>query len=152
MADTLRPRLDRLQELSKTLNSSIDEAGKIVQGVESFLSDIIHLGITGGVLIDSEDLPEIGYYSSTSLIYGRYGPKFRIFVTVSVDDQGREDRPKETLWANCSRDLKLQTFNKLPALLDKLIENLESTLAQVTDNTELIQAFLPPAKEKGAKS
>lgn len=45
MADMLRPRLDRLQELSKKVNAATDDAGRIVQGVESYLNDILHLGV-----------------------------------------------------------------------------------------------------------
>ena len=45
MADMLRPRLDRLQELSKRLNASTDDAGRIVLAVESYLNEILHLGV-----------------------------------------------------------------------------------------------------------
>ena len=152
MADMLRPRLDRLDELSKKLNSSTDDAGKIVQGVENYLSDILHLGTSGAVMIDSDDDPRNASFSSTHLVYGRLCSKYRIYISCTEEFHGRQELPEDTPWANCSRELKLQSFARLPDLLDKLIENLERAIQQVADNSELIQSLLPPAKGKGAKS
>jgi hypothetical protein len=42
MADSLRPRLDRLEELSKRVNTASDEAARIVQAVESHSSNTLH--------------------------------------------------------------------------------------------------------------
>ncbi len=151
MADMLRPRLDRLQELSKKVNAATDDAGRIVQGVESYLNDILHLGVRASIVIEAFERPEEFYRAEKQLVYGRYGPKFRIFVTHTVENEGSLDVNEETLWANCPRDQKLLAFNYLPALLDELVERLETTLEQVESNSETIQALLPPVKEKGAK-
>ena len=42
MADPLRPRLNRLEELSKRVNTVSDEAARIVQAVESHSSNTLH--------------------------------------------------------------------------------------------------------------
>jgi hypothetical protein len=143
MADTLRPRLARLQELSKKVNAATDDAGRIVQGVESYLSDILHLGVYGSVVLEMKDDQEGGSYSEKKLVYGRLGPRFRIFVTDFVAIEGIVATDEEIPWANCSRDLKLLAFNNLPELLDALIKRLEGTLEQVKVNSETIQSLLP---------
>jgi hypothetical protein len=49
--DVLRPRLDRLQTLAKSFNAVSDEISKVVQGVESHLSDTLHIGINASIII-----------------------------------------------------------------------------------------------------
>ncbi len=150
MADALRPRLDRLQELSKSLNAEADRISKVVQNVESALTDICHIGMAAYVLIESED-DQAGYTRSTHLAYARYGQRFRISVIDSADYAGGPGQEQVTLWSNCSRDVKLVAFNKLPELLDKLIELMEGTIEQAKHNADMVESFLPPSKEKGTK-
>jgi hypothetical protein len=146
MADNLRPRLDRLQELAKTVNSRTDEAGRIVQGVEKYLSEVLHLGVSAWVRIDHEDDGD-GWEKETSLAYGRYGDKFRIFVEAGTLIAGDLDDHSKTLWANCPRDIKLKAYNALPKLLDALVGELKGTLDQIQANTETIEGLLPHLKE-----
>jgi hypothetical protein len=147
MADNLRPRLDRLQELSKAVNSRTDEAGRIVQGVEKYLSDVLHLGVRASVTIDKDEDYRDAWQFQRDLVYGRYGDKFRIFVEEATLVAGDLDNHKETLWANCPRDIKLIAFNALPTLLDEMVKSLEGTLAQIQANTETIESLLPHLKE-----
>jgi hypothetical protein len=153
MADTLRPRLDRLQELSKQVNVATDDAGRVVQGVESYLTDVLRLGTRASIRLEFERDEEGFFWSEKRLEYGRYGPKYRIYVVDAGEQQGHYAQT-ETLWANCPRDVKLMAFERLPDLLDELIRTLEGTLDQVRANSEAIQSLLPPStvREKGAKS
>jgi hypothetical protein len=146
MADNLRPRLDRLQELSKTVNSRADETGRIVQAVEKYLSEVVHIGVPAWVTIDHEDDGE-GWERETSLAYGRFGEKFRIFVEIGTFIAGDLHDDKKTLWANCPRDIKLKAYNALPKLLDELVKQLEGTLEQIQENTETIESLLPHLRE-----
>ena len=148
MADTLRPRLDRIQQLTKQVNAAADDTGRIVQGVESYLSDVLHVGVSASVVLDSVGTVDEGYFAEKSLIYGRYGPKFRIYVRDISVVQGSLDSEDEKLWANCPRDIKLLAFNQLPELLDQIEKSLRHTLEQVRLNTETIEALLPPSKRR----
>jgi hypothetical protein len=151
MADLLVPRLNRLEELAKQVNAASDETGRQFQRVEAHLNKVIHLGVTAEVLIDSSSLPEEFYESRTWLVYGRYGPKFRIYVRETLH-QLDSQTCEETLWSNCSRDVKLLAFNYLPSLLEELERSLECTLEQIKSNSEALQSLLPPPKGKAAKS
>jgi hypothetical protein len=147
MADNLRPRLDRLQELAKVVNSRTDEAGRIVQGVERYLSEVLHLGVQTKVTIDYDEDHHDQWIFRRDLTYGRHGEKFRIYVAEATFCAGDLDDHKETLWANCSRDVKLMAFNALPKLLDEMVKSLEATLEQLRVNTETIESLLPGLKE-----
>lgn len=140
-------RLDRLQELSKTVNSRTDEAGRIVQGVEKYLSDVLHIGVAATIRIDKEGDERDGWVREKALTYDRYGDSFRIFVEDAVLIGGEPDEIKQTLWANCPRDVKLLAFNALPALLDAMIDRLEGTLDEIKRNTETIESLFPHLKE-----
>lgn len=152
MADNLRPRLDRLQELSKTVNARTDEAGKIIQGIETYLNDVLHVGFPASIRIDFDQDWQDQYWLEQRLAYARWGEKFRLFVIEHKEIDNAVDDHKETLWANCTRDVKLLAFNALPALLDELIKTLEGTLEQLKVNSETLQAILPPPKAKAAKA
>jgi len=153
MAGMLRPRLDRLTELSKQVNASTDEAGRIVQGVETYLSDVLHLGVRASITLEHDEDEGGDFCSTTEVVYGRYGSRFRIFVSHFLVVDGGVEKDEETLWANCSRDLKLRAFNEIPALLDELVKKLEGTLELVETSSRMIESLLPPIapKEKGAK-
>ncbi len=152
MADPLRPRLERLEELSKKVNAASDDAVRIVQGVESYLSDRLHIGIRGEIDIDVDENSEEDRATLREFVYGRHGPKFRFFVveTISTPGKGREKR--ETIFANCTRDVKLAAYRALPELLDVLIDSFGETLEQLTKSSDMIHELLPPTKGRGMRS
>jgi hypothetical protein len=149
LADNLRPRLDRLQELSKKVNSRTDDIGRVVQSVEKYLNDVLHLGVPGWVTIDREEDGD-GWVRETSLGYGRFGEKFRLFVESGTFIGGSLDDHDKSLWANCPRDIKLKAYAAMPKLLDELVTQLEETLEQIQANTETIESLLPHLKEAKA--
>lgn len=116
------------------------------------MSDQLHIGVTGSVVLESDEDPPAGHYFRRELFYGRHGERFRIYVRHFMEFEGSVETDEETLWANCPRDVKLMSFNRLPDLLDQLVNCLEATLEQVRLNSETIQALLPQPKAKGAKS
>ena len=153
--DVLRPRLDRLQTLAKSLNAVSDEISKVVQGVEAHLSDTLRIGVTASVLIEREEDPTETICIRRELVYGRFGPKFRLYVAETTSVDGNRDQLEQTPWANCPRDMKLLSFQKLPELLDELARQVEALLDQVDVGYDAIQAMIPaavPAKGKAAKS
>ncbi len=46
------------------------------------------------------------------------------------------------LWANCPRELKLAAFNKIPALLAALIQEVEEKIGQFETDTSTIDSLL----------
>ena len=148
MGKALAPRLDKLHELSKKLNSTADDIGQVVQGVETYLNEVCRLGIHASTLVEADTNEEEGFSSRKSLVYGRYGTKYRLFVVDEDEHHGNCVGHTETLWANCPRDLKLAAYLKLPNLLDDLITRVQETLEHLEENTEKLQAILPPERGK----
>lgn len=145
MTDPIRPQLETLRELAGRLNEVSDSAGQVVQTVEVYLNEVCHLGVPCCVpIVIDED--EDGTYTGDYLCYQRFGDKFRLLVKEVEDFQavGGDCKETHTPWANCRRDTKLAAFEKLPALLAKLIEKVQATINQVSGSMEAVQDLLPP--------
>src|SRR5215203_6170076 len=116
MADNLRKHIDSIRKLSSQLNTLSDELGKTVASVEEFLNVTCSLGIPSSVLVEEDDESHIRIH----LCYGRVGGKFRIAVGLVFDDGEENTKP----WSDCTRDVKIATFKKLPDLLAKIAQDI----------------------------
>ncbi len=146
MTDELKRRMAKLREIAPRLNAATDQASKLVAMVEKFLVEELHIGVSAEACY--EELPagtDEDNHALTirhSLAFCRGGGSFRIHVvkeTVAVADRAsaRTTYAQErTLWPSCSRETKLKAFEKLPELLDKIIEEAER-LAQTSDATRV---------------
>ncbi len=144
MTDELKRRLARLREIAPRLNAATDQASRLVAQVGRFLVEELHIGISAEVFY--EELPagtdddNRALWIRHSLAFGRSGGSFRIHVvreTVALEDgaSARTTLAQERLlWPSCSREMKLKAFEKLPELLDKIIEKVER-LAQTSEAT-----------------
>ena len=147
-------------------SAATDDAGRIVKAVEEFLTDVCHVGITGRVVIhehptglDHRGEGGDNHQRRVQLVYRRFDEdgKFRIFIDeneMHYEDAGYDDeRAIETLWHNCPRDLKLQSYEKLPELLDLLIQQVEQRVERTRISTAAINGIMEllPASKKGAK-
>jgi hypothetical protein len=146
MTDELRRRMAKLREIAPRLNAATDQASKLVAMVEKFLVEELHIGVSAEVCY--EELPagtdddDHALRIRNSLAFGRVGGSFRIHVvreTVAVEDgaSARTTLEQERiLWPSCSRETKLKAFEKLPELLDKIIEEAER-LARTSEETRV---------------
>lgn len=99
------------------------------------------------------DQDEEGNFETKTLVYGRFGPKYRLSVRHVTGDYNRVESEQSNLWANCAREDKLNAYDKLPELLDELIKRVEERLQQVEANTQAIESLVPvpDSRKKGAK-
>ena len=146
MTDELKRRMARLREIAPRLNAATDQASRLVALVEKFLVEELHIGVSAQV--GYEELPagtdddNQALRIRHSLAFGRVGGSFRIHVvreTFEVDD-GASARTtlgqERMLWPSCTRETKLRAFEKLPELLDKIIEEAER-LARTSEATRV---------------
>ncbi len=146
MTDELKRRMARLREIAPRLNAATDQVSKLVAQVEKFLVEELHIGVSAEVFY--EELPagtdddNHALRVRHSLAFGRVGGSFRIHVvreTIDVDDgaSARTTLAQERMpWPSCTRETKLKAFEKLPDLLDKIIEEAER-LAQTSEATRV---------------
>ena len=151
--DSLRDQIARLRMLAPKLNDVTDHAAKLVQAVEKLLVDDLSIGMTCRVhirsIVGDTGNPVIEYY----LNFGRYQGKFRLFV--SEEACYGAGNTEETLWAALPRDMKLESFQRLPDLLAALSKMVERAILETEGAsktiTELVKAIGVPVSAPGYK-
>lgn len=131
------PALVKLKQNADTLNAITDSASASVKSIEEFLSKECSIGFHSYVLVRDadEDSQEIIY-----LEYRRIGTKYRIaIVEADVLDPERE---LARAWSDCPRNLKIETIEKLPDLIDKITEQVESEIVSANDAMQTVNNVL----------
>lgn len=135
MTDDLSESLRELRNSTKELNALTDKANDRVQRIERFLVQECSVGGEAHVHVKSMDkIPDIPNAPewSTYLGFERYGGSHRIVVTHLLEGDPRETKP----WAECKRNIKVQSLEALPELIAKLSDRVRK---QVTDLEDTIQ-------------
>jgi hypothetical protein len=157
MTDELQKRMARLRELAPRLNSATDQASRLVAMVEKFLVEELHIGISAESTAfnswsagkDEDDKERMIYQT---LAFGRVGAGYRIHVaeeTVIVDNEGRRQEligKQATPWPSCGRETKMRAIEKLPELLDKMIQETERLAETAGDTASKIEAMIGNTK------
>ena len=129
--------LAKLKQSADILNAITDTASDSVKSIEEFLSKECSIGFHSYVCVRSpgEETPE-----SVFLEYRRIGNKFRIAV-VEVDAL-EPDREYLRAWSDCPRNLKMETIEKLPELIDKITEQVELEIVSANDAMHTVNDVL----------
>lgn len=126
--EDLQSRLDRIAEIVPSLNSAADEATKIIDEVDSFLSKL-NVGISAEVEFREEiDDQHCTHY----LAYARVGREYGIHVLSVTRNKNRygdftdnDMSASRDPWSSCPREWKLEAIAVLPQLLDEIVSKAE---------------------------
>lgn len=150
MADDLSVAIERLRTSTERLNSVCDTAAQTVRDVEAFLEDarvgvFAYISLGWGADTPEADSPEW----EDRLEYRRVKTgKFRIAYVRRYHGLPPEEGVSVRPWSECTRDEKLDTFDKLPELLVEL-SNLVNERASKAEKTVAAVSSLLPKKKKG---
>ena len=144
MAEELRDKMASLRIHRPRLNASTAEAGKVVQEVEALLESL-GVGIPAEVRIGTRigrDDDGRAIETERAFAYDRLGGKYRLMVIERFFIDGDGDGEYETsigdddgtAWGSLPRARKLESFAKLPELLDKIVDEARR-LAELADKT-----------------
>lgn len=152
MTEELRRKLAALRAAAPALNKATDEATAVVAAVEKFLADL-SIGLTLkaqsflGVPAPAGDDEALTVFHS--LAYGRVGGTYRVHVTAETcrkDDNYVDGwdtlSTEETPWSSCPREMKLQSFAKLPELLGMIADRALKLTEETTRTTETVRDLL----------
>jgi hypothetical protein len=144
MADELSLAIERLRTSTQRLNKITDEIAKHVKQVELFLEEV-GVGISARTLI--KNLPD----ETPMFLEYRYLPsgKFRIAVVwTTLTEEGEYCDHGERAWSECSREVKLESFVKLPELLNELIKSVDQQVGEAEKAFAVVNAKLSPLQKK----
>jgi hypothetical protein len=149
---------DTLRGIVAQLNAAAAEAGTVVQAVDLFLGDELSIGVSAASRpFDSQravgdDGTEL--VVTSHLAYGRVQGKDRLHVLKSTleknawqDDVSKAVSEERTPWPACSRELKLQSFAKLPELLGTLAARVEEVTSQTARTVATVRSLIDAMKQ-----
>ena len=153
MTDELKKRMARLRELAPRLNSATDQASRLVRMVEIFLVEELHIGISAESGAFNSWSPGTDENGRTRMIrqtlaFGRVGTAYRIHVVdeliVADDEAGRHHSVSKqvTPWPSCGRETKLRAVEKLPELLDRIIQETDRLAETAGETAAKIEAMI----------
>lgn len=142
MADDLSMQLRELRKSTDELNTLTDKANDLVRRTENYLREECRIG--GPVHVHVASLDETvespdGPEWSTYLGYDRYNGELRIVVSHLLDGDPREVKA----WAECSRDIKLQSLDALPKLIKELLKKVREQVADIQAKVDLLDSTIP---------
>ncbi|MCY2928761.1 MAG: hypothetical protein NTV86_04565 [Planctomycetota bacterium] len=151
MTTELKHSIEALRAISPKLNKATDQAAALVQAVEKFLTEECSIGVSAWVDVcwrDETDDPTVTeddrWGRQIWMGYDRCGGRFRIVVRSALihpDGQcldGEDDEDKTVPWFEAPRDLKLETFAKLPVLLGAIAEQAAKAVAAAEQSSEAV--------------
>ncbi len=163
MSEAIRDSLEQLRQLSPELNAATDQANAIIERVEKFLAEECSIGVPEEVEVSvvpygldhaivEESPMGIGFRKAVILAYARCQGTYRFVVRtekqiVDMTEYGPDDvRECEILseqpWAQCPREVKLETFAFLPELLQAIAAQAAELASKAVDTGKTIQAVL----------
>jgi hypothetical protein len=148
MTSALKKKLDEIRAIAPELNSAIDEANGIVKHVEKVLVEEAAIGVSAEAdafltrmeastaFLEEQVVEKLVRYR---LCFGRVNGAYCINVmrTEYGDFNGaftREEDSDLTPWSSCDRDTRIAAFEKLPQLIDVIIDKARK-LAESTKRT-----------------
>ena len=131
------PALKKLKQNADTLNAITDSASASVKYIEEFLSKECSIGFHSFVCVKQPDEESA---ESIFIEYRRIGTKYRIAIVES--DALEPDEEYVRAWSDCPRNLKIQTIEKLPELIDKITEQVESEIVSANDAMQTVNNVL----------
>ena len=126
-----------LRTSAARLNALADEAAVLVRELERFLGEECSLGVYASVKVAALD-PD-GEYSRL-IQYRRHASRFRIVVTEGSCEEDEDSKP----WSDCSRDVKLQSFERLPELVSEITKQLDAKIRKAEATVESVAEILAP--------
>jgi hypothetical protein len=150
MADDLSVAAERLRTSAQRLNAVCDVAAKTIREVEAFLEEA-HVGLEASVEFRRDQEDDEGLYCTNYLGYGRHtSGKFRVLITYHPSWAREPDDISVRPWSECSRDDKLDSFEKLPELVVELARRVDERTAKADQIVAAVNASLQlPKQRKG---
>jgi hypothetical protein len=165
MSNKLNKSLDSLRAVVPTLNAITDEANAIVQSVEKALVKEMGIGIsacsapfaeTRRRFTDSLADLTIETETRSCLAFGRVGGAFCIHIaTVKFRQEDQSDSFQDgdwerTPWSQCDRESRLRAFEKLPSLIDEIVQEAQKLVAMGQETAARVKELIGDDESKPA--
>jgi hypothetical protein len=132
--------VQQLSSTSASLNSATDQLGKSVGELDAVLKKF-SLGVPTWVHFRSEYNED--YYYHEDIGYAKIGGKWGVAIRTieGTCDPDRNDDVEEWLFNDAPRLLRVQAVDRIPELLEALIENAAEMTQTITEKAKDVDAL-----------
>jgi len=146
--DSLSDKVDRVQKsiqqfpaVASSLNTATDQLGKSVGQLDAVLKKF-SLGIPTWVSFNRQSDDNADWYYSEELGYAKIGGKWGVAVRTVEYNPGRRDNDvAEWLFSEAPRLLRVQAIEKIPELLQAMLESAGDMSKRIAEKAEEVDAL-----------
>ena len=132
----------RLAAIAQDLNGVSDDLGKAIQALDNSLKKL-NLGVTSWyTFCDDGPFLQDRRFLRKYIGYARIGSRWGIALSRSsghADANPEENLDEEWLFNDAPRELRLESIEHIPAMIDKLIEAGEAAVDRVKEKTSEVR-------------
>lgn len=152
MTNDVKKAIESLKAISPRLNQKTDKISELVREIETFLNRECSIGLSAKVEFHSVGI-SASEDACKSISYCRCGAQYRIAINEEIEhyevfeneagehvrwiDNSGEARflhtevTSITPWLECSRELRLESFPRLPDLIEAIVKKAENTINNI---------------------
>jgi len=142
----------QLAEAAKNINAVSDELGRPIESLDAGLKKL-NLGVTAWTpIVEGQDEFEPERWWSRDIGYAKIDGKWGIALRTIAGDYRAPDheRVEEWLFNDAPRWLRIEGIDRVPALIEKLIEETNKTAARIKERVSDAQELAAAVNELAA--
>ncbi len=144
MSKDITESLARIGEQTARLNQLCDEGAATIRDLEDTLEKM-NVGVSASLTIHSYE-DHSGWYEYEHFVYRRIGGRFRIgYASGDCSPESEIEKP----WSDCSRQIKIDTLHRLPELVAKIAEEVETRAKEAEKAIASVKKLATSMKKKG---
>lgn len=127
---------EKLKASASELNAVSDELAKPIQSVDATLQGL-NLGVSAWVEVAGDVDPDNGFYWDRALGYDKVAGTWGLAIRAEAGPLGVENPEEVWRFSDAPRSYRLESLDKLPELLEKLVETANKTTAELRSKIAL---------------
>jgi hypothetical protein len=135
LPESVSTSFQRLSAAATELNAASDELGKTICALEAAIKPL-NIGLTTWVSIAEYGDPDGGGFETRYIGYGKIGGKWGIALRIVTGNHFSSERTEqEWLFNDAPRDFRIEAADKLPHLLEGLIDTTSAATKAIGEKT-----------------
>ena len=156
LRDRVSAAFEKLTTSASKLNAVSDELARPIQNIDATLQRL-NLGVSAWVEVAGDRDDETDRAWERSIGYSKVARTWGLTIRASAGIAGEYVHEEVWLFNEAPRAYRLESLEKLPELLEKLVETADKTAAELTSRIALAQqvaetinqmSSAPPARRK----
>jgi hypothetical protein len=164
MTSAFKKKLDEIRAIGPELNSAADEANRIVKEVERVLVQETKIGVRAttscfGVEQRTVDGETHKQELRRRLAFGRVNGVYCIHVDdgfyrydEATEGMDEEVYSEHTPWSRCDRDTRLAAFEKLPELIDEIVNRAKCVVKTARETAAKVKNLIADDDKDGTEA